>query len=89
MITEREIKNLQLRLKKIEGQIRGIQTMIEKEKYCIDIINQINASRRALDGVAMILMKRHMESCLTSAIKTQGGPAKIEEFIDSINRFVK
>ena len=77
------------RLKIIEGQVRGLQEMIKDGKYCIDIINQINASRRALDGVAMILMKRHMESCLTSAIKTQGGPAKIEEFIDSINRFVK
>ena len=61
------------RLKKIEGQIRGIQRMTDSEKYCIDIINQINAARRALDQTALIIMKRHLESCVVDSIKTKGG----------------
>ena len=68
MINEEVKKNALIRLKKIEGQIRGISRMIEDEKYCIDIINQITAAEKALDGVSKIIMKRHIESCMTNAI---------------------
>ena len=77
------------RLKKIEGQIRGIQRMTDSEKYCIDIINQINAARRALDQTALIIMKRHLESCVVDSIKTKGGEEKINELIESVNRFIR
>ncbi|MBC7197001.1 MAG: metal-sensitive transcriptional regulator, partial [Deferribacterales bacterium] len=62
-------RELLVRLSKIEGQIRGISKMIKDDKYCIDIIDQITATRRALDKVAMIILKKHINSCVTSAIK--------------------
>ncbi len=77
------------RLKKIEGQVRGIQQMVDSEKYCIDIISQINAARRALEQVALIVMKRHLESCVVDSIKTKGGEDKINELIESIDRFIR
>jgi len=60
MINEEVKKEALPRLSKIEGQIRGIQKMIEKERYCIDIINQVTAAQRALDQVGLRVMKRHM-----------------------------
>ena len=73
MINETVKKDALTRLKKIEGQVRGVTRMIEEEKYCIDIINQITAAEKALDGVARIVMKRHVESCVTEAIVRGGG----------------
>ena len=72
------------RLKKIEGQVRGVAKMVEKEKYCIDIINQIAAAKNALDGVARIIMKKHVESCITQAILEGRAEEKIEELIAAV-----
>jgi DNA-binding FrmR family transcriptional regulator len=84
MINE-EVKNNSLtRLKKIEGQIRGIMKMVDQEKYCIDIINQITAAEKALDGVAKNIMKRHIESCVTEAIIQGEGQTKIDELIETV-----
>ena len=68
MINQETKRDVVPRLKKIEGQIRGIQRMVEKEKYCIDIINQLTAAQRALDQVSLKVMQRHIESCVTDAI---------------------
>ncbi|MBW1823832.1 MAG: metal-sensitive transcriptional regulator [Deltaproteobacteria bacterium] len=72
------------RLKKIEGQVRGVAKMVENEKYCIDIINQIAAAKNALDGVARIIMKKHVESCITQAILEGRAEEKIEELIAAV-----
>jgi len=72
------------RLNKIEGQIRGISRMVENEKYCIDIINQITAAKNALDGVARIIMKRHVESCLAQAVLNGKADEKIEELVTAV-----
>ena len=72
------------RLKKIEGQVRGVARMVENEKYCIDIINQIAAAKNALDGVARIIMKKHVESCVTQAILEGRAEEKIEELIAAV-----
>ena len=89
MINEEVKANALLRLRKIEGQIKGISKMIDEEKYCIDVINQITAAQRALDQVALAIMKRHVESCVSSAVKEGKGSGKIDELMDAINRFVK
>ena len=68
MINEKVKAESLKRLNKIEGQVRGVAKMVENEKYCIDILNQITAAKNALDGVAKIIMKRHVESCVTHAI---------------------
>ncbi|MCK5543117.1 MAG: metal-sensitive transcriptional regulator [Desulfobacterales bacterium] len=87
MINEQVKKNAQTRLKKIEGQIRGIAKMVKDEKYCIDIVNQITAAEKALNGVAKIIMKRHVESCVTSAIVKGEGQNKIDELIDTVFKY--
>ncbi len=84
MINEEVKKSSLTRLKKIEGQIRGIMKMVDQEKYCIDIINQITAAEKALDGVAKNIMKRHIESCVTDAIIQGEGQTKIDELIETV-----
>jgi DNA-binding FrmR family transcriptional regulator len=84
MINEKVKNNSITRLKKIEGQIRGIMKMVDQEKYCIDIINQITAAEKALDGVAKNIMKRHIESCVTEAIIQGEGQTKINELIETV-----
>lgn len=89
MLNEISKKQVLGRLKKIEGQVRGIENMVDQKRYCIDILNQIAAARRALDGVSMLLMKRHVETCVSSAIKTNKGEPLIDELIASVERFVR
>ncbi len=89
MVNDDTKEVLRPRIKRIIGQIEGVEKMIEEERYCIDIINQVNAARRALEQVALIVMKRHMESCLTEAIKGKKGQEKIDEIVGSIDAFIR
>ncbi len=77
------------RLKRIEGQVKGIIRMVEDDKYCIDIINQISAVKGALNKVALIILQNHVESCVTEAVKNEDSEEKIEELIETIQKFVK
>lgn len=89
MIDESVKKAALSRLRKIEGQIRGIEKMVENEKYCIDIINQITAAEKALHGVSRIILKRHVESCVTSAIAQGRGQGLIDELIDTVFKYTR
>lgn len=89
MINQDAKENTIKRLNRIEGQIKGLKKMIEQGHYCIDLIDQINAVRRALEQVALIIMKRHVESCVVDAINTEGGKNKIDELIRTIDRFIR
>ena len=89
MLNEQSKKEALTRLKKIEGQIRGLEKMVDEKRYCIDILNQVTAVRRALDSVSMILMKKHVETCVSGAIKANKGTPIINELIDSVERFVR
>ena len=89
MLTEQSKKEVLARLKKIEGQIRGLERMVDDKRYCVDILNQIAAVRRALDSASMVLMKRHVETCVSGAIKANKGAPLIDELIDSVERFVR
>ncbi len=88
MINEETKKDVLPRLKKIEGQIKGIHKMVEKERYCIDIINQVTAAQRALDQVSLRIMRRHIESCVANAIKSDGGAPIMEELMETIYKFI-
>ena len=77
------------RLQRIEGQVRGIKKMIENDKYCIDVINQITAAQRALDGVSRLIMKRHVETCVTNAISHGQGQEMINELIETVYKVSK
>lgn len=86
----KEVKQAALtRLNRIEGQVKGLKKMVEEEQYCIDLINQITAIRRALEQVALIVMNRHIESCVAEACKTRGEKAKIDELIRTVDRFIR
>ncbi len=82
---------LQKRLRRIEGQIRGLQRMIDEDTYCIDILTQISAATKALEAVALSLLEQHLHHCVTEAI-TAGGPEateKITEATAAIRRLVR
>ena len=79
------------RLRRIEGQARGLQKMVEEEQYCIDILTQISATTNALQSVALGLLDEHLSHCVVRAAAT-GGPeseVKIKEASDSIARLVR
>jgi DNA-binding FrmR family transcriptional regulator len=71
------------RLKSIEGHVRGVQRMVDEEAYCIDIINQILAVQRALDKVNSLMLERHLQTCVTTAIRGND-PAERERVITEI-----
>ncbi len=79
------------RMKRIEGQARGIAKMIDEEKYCIDILTQVSALTRALQGVATGLLDDHLKHCVLDAAKLseEAGKAKIQEATDAITRLVR
>ncbi len=60
------------RLKNIEGQVRGLHKMVEEEKYCVDILTQVSAVRAALKSVGMLILQRHIETCVSEAIQAGG-----------------
>jgi DNA-binding FrmR family transcriptional regulator len=72
------------RLKRIEGQVRGLQKMIEEERYCIDILTQVSATTAALDGVALGVMEDHVQHCVRA-----GGDEKVSELMDAVARLVR
>lgn len=81
-------EDLLSRLKKIEGQVRGIQRMIEEDRYCVDILTQISAIKQALNKVSMSLLESHTKGCVASAIKHGCGDEVIEELMKVIFKFL-
>jgi DNA-binding FrmR family transcriptional regulator len=79
------------RLRRIEGQIRGLQRMVDDETYCIDVLTQISAATKALQAVALELLEDHLSHCVADATR-QGGSevdAKVKEASDAIARLVR
>ena len=79
------------RLRRIEGQARGLQRMVEEEQYCIDILTQISAATKALQAVSLSLLDEHLSHCVVEAAKA-GGPeaeVKLKEASDAIGRLVR
>ncbi|MGN6415432.1 metal-sensitive transcriptional regulator [Flexivirga sp.] len=79
------------RLRRIEGQARGLQRMVEEEQYCIDILTQVSAMTKALQGLGLGLLDEHMAHCVVNAAR-QGGPEaeqKLKEASDAIARMVR
>ena len=79
------------RLRRIEGQVRGLQKMVEDDKYCIDILTQVSAVTSALQSVALGLLEDHLGHCVTQAVAEGGdtADAKVREASDAIARLVK
>lgn len=80
-------RGLVTRLRRIEGQARGLAKMIEEDRYCIDILQQIASLRSAADGVALILLRDHLEGCVRDAVEAGGGHEKIDEVVEVVRRY--
>ena len=82
---------VQARLRRIEGQVRGLQKMVDQDSYCIDVLTQISAATKALESVALQLLDEHLSHCVREAVAA-GGPeadAKVAEASAAIARLVR
>jgi len=80
------------RLHRIEGQVRGLEKMVEEDRYCIDVLTQIAAVRTALDAVAFKLLEAHVEHCVAGALASGDAAeagAKAAELLETVQRFAK
>ena len=79
------------RLRRIEGQVRGVQRMVQQDTYCIDVLTQISAATKALEAVALCLLDEHLSHCVSDAIQTGGDTAsdKLQEASVAIARLVR
>ena len=79
------------RLRRIEGQVRGLQRMVDSDAYCIDVLTQVSAATKALESVALLLLDEHLAHCVTDAIQAGGDEAdqKVREASAAIARLVR
>lgn len=81
--------SLLTRMKKIEGQAKGIQQMIGDDRYCIDIVQQLTALTAAADEVSLLILESHIEGCVADAIREQHGEGHIKELVGTIRKAMK
>jgi DNA-binding FrmR family transcriptional regulator len=79
------------RLRRIEGQVRGVHRMVEEDLYCIDVLTQVSAATRALDSVALLMLDDHLSHCVANAVEEGGevADAKLKEASAAIARLVR
>ncbi len=85
---EREYRDLMNRLKRIEGQVRGIQNMLEQDAYCTDVLVQVSAVNAALGSFSKVLLTNHMRTCVVENIR-QGNDEVIDELVDLFQKLMK
>ena len=86
--SEEEYKDLIHRLNRVGGQIRGIKGMLEKDAYCVDILNQVAAANSALNSFTRVLLENHMRSCVAEDIR-EGRDDKLEEVLKTLQKLMK
>ena len=86
--TDKEYRDLMNRLKRIEGQVRGIQTMLEKDAYCTDILCQVSAVNAALNSFNKKLLANHIRTCVADNIR-QGNDEVVEELVNALQKLMK
>ena len=84
----RDRKELLHRLRRIEGQARGLQRLVDDEAYCLDVLQQVEAMTAAADQVAMLVLEDHIAGCLTHAVETGQGQPYVEEVMAVVRRVV-
>lgn len=80
--------NLLRRLNRIEGQSRGISRMIEEDRYCVDVLQQIASMQSAADAVAMILLENHVKGCVADGLRS-GKEERVDEMVGVIRKYLK
>lgn len=89
-IKAKDKEKVQNRLRRIEGQVRGLQRMVDEEAYCVDVLTQIGSVVSALEKVGTILLKDHVEHCIRESIeKGEGADEKIVELNEAVERFLR
>jgi DNA-binding FrmR family transcriptional regulator len=81
-------ENLLRRLNRIEGQIRGVSRMIEEDRYCVDVLQQIASMQSAADAVAMVLLENHVKGCVAEGLRT-GKEERVDEMVGVIRKYLK
>jgi DNA-binding FrmR family transcriptional regulator len=84
-----EKQAIQTRRRRIEGQVRGLQRLVDQDTYCIDILTQISATTKALESVALLLLDQHLQHCLTHAKGPEDTRRKLTEASEAIARLVR
>ena len=82
-------QQLQTRLRRIEGQVRGVARMIDEDKYCVDVVTQVAAIQAALDKVSLGLLDGHIRGCVRDEIRSGGGDAKMDELLQVMDRVLR
>jgi CsoR family transcriptional regulator, copper-sensing transcriptional repressor len=80
-------QDLLARLRRVEGQVRGLQRMVEDDKYCIDILTQVNSATAALRAVGLGLLDEHVRHCVKESIESGTGDEKVDELLAAVARF--
>jgi DNA-binding FrmR family transcriptional regulator len=89
-IKAKDKEKIQNRLRRIEGQVRGVQRMVDEEAYCVDVLTQISSVVSAMEKVGALLLKDHVEYCVRESIeKGEGADEKIEELTSAVERFLR
>ncbi|RYM02143.1 transcriptional regulator [Sporolactobacillus sp. THM7-7] len=87
--TTEEKQKIINRLKRVEGQVRGLQKMVEDDRYCIDILIQLSAAQAALKKIGFSVLERHTKTCVTRAVEEGHGSHQIEELLKVLKQFNK
>ncbi|MDP8950834.1 MAG: metal-sensitive transcriptional regulator [Actinomycetota bacterium] len=89
-IQARDKEKIQNRLKRIEGQVRGVQRMVDEEVYCVDILTQVSSIVSAIEKVGAVLLKDHVEHCVRESIeKGEDADEKVKELTEAVERFLR
>ncbi len=86
---EKNVDKILARLKRIEGQMRGIQRMVEQDKYCVDILTQVSSVIAATEKVALIILRDHIKGCVYGSLKEGNSEERIDELVMVVERFLK
>jgi DNA-binding FrmR family transcriptional regulator len=86
---EQDKENLMARLKRIEGQVRGIMRMVDEGRYCPDILQQVAAMTGAADEVALILLRSHLEGCVKEAIEQHQGDQALDDLMHVVRKVIR
>jgi DNA-binding FrmR family transcriptional regulator len=82
-------QQLQTRLRRIEGQVRGVARMIDEDKYCVDVVTQVAAIQAALDKVSLGLLDGHIRGCVREELRSGGGEDKVDELLEVMDRVLR
>lgn len=77
------------RLARVEGQLKGIQRMIQQRRYCIEIIQQVTAAKKALEQAGLLIMRNHIDTCVSKSIRAKDSDEKVSELMRTIHRFIR